>query len=111
MKKSSKKNVNLDSLAIMIANGFSSVDKRFDKIEDRLTKVENRLTSVEDRLTKVENRLTSVEDRLGTVEDVLKATRQDVLNIGDRFVPRYEFDTLLSRVSRIEQRLQGKHSK
>ena len=90
MKKSNKKNVNLDSLAIMIANGFSSVDKRFDAVE---------------------NRLTSVEDRLGTVEDVLKATRQDVLNIGDRFVPRYEFDTLLSRVSRIEQRLQGKHSK
>ena len=90
-----KKTTTIDSLAVMVAKGFSSVDKRFDKVEDRLTGVEGRLTGVEDRLT--------------TVEEVLKATRQEVLNIGDRFVPRYEFDTLLSRVIRIEQKLEGKH--
>ena len=87
-----KKTTTIDSLAVMVAKGFSSVDKRFDDIDKKFT-----------------DRFINVENRLDNVEEVLKATRQDVLKIGDRFVPRYEFDKLLSRVSRIEQRLEGKH--
>ena len=90
-----KKDITNNDLAVMVANGFSSVDKRFDSVDKRFD-------AVDKRFDKVENRLTNVEE-------AIKSTRQDVLKIGDRFVPRYEFDTLLSRVGRIEQRLEGKH--
>ena len=102
MKKVAKKNITNDDLAIMVANGFSSVDKRFDAVDVRFNKVE-------DRLTKVESELTGVRKRVDELNDNIKSTRQEISKVGDRFVARHEFDTLLTRVIRIEQRLQGKH--
>lgn len=93
-KKKIKKSVTIDDLAVMVAKGFD--------------RVEGRIGNVEDRLGNVEERLGNVEGRLGNVEDGLKATRRDILNIGDRFVPRFEFDNLLIRVGKLEQKGQGK---
>ena len=96
MKKSvKKKEMSIDDLAVMVAKGFSSVDERFNEVDKRFNEVDNRFDKV--------------EQRLNDVEDAVKATRQDVLKVGDKFVPRYEFDMLLSRVSRIEQKIEGKH--
>ena len=94
MKKSVKKSVTIEDLAIMVANGF--------------TRVEDRLGKVEDRLGKVEDRLGKVEEDLKEVREDVKATRRDVLDIGDRFVPRPEFDRLFIRVGKLEQRPSAK---
>lgn len=86
--------ITIDGLAVMVAKGF-------DRVEDRIGNVEKRLGGVEERLG-------GVEERLGNVEESLKVTRRDILNIGDRFVPRFEFDNLLIRVGKLEQKGQGK---
>ena len=92
MKDTNKKGMTIEDLAILVGKGFSSIDKKFT-----------------DKFNAIDVRLVDVETKLITVEEIVKSTRQEVLNVGDRFVPRYEFDTLLSRVSRIEQKLEGKH--
>ena len=76
MKKAlgKKKETTINDLAVMVAKGFDGVSKEIGEVK---------------------NRLGNVENRLGNVEENLKATRQDVLNLGDRFVSRYEFDDLL----------------
>ncbi len=110
MKKNlSKKNgVTIDDLAIMIAKGFDSIEKRLEVVEKRLEVVEKRLEVVEKRLEVVEKRLGSVEERLGSVEENLKSTRRDLLNLGDRFVPRYEFDDFKIRFNRLEKKIKEK---
>lgn len=78
----------VDSLAVSVAKGFDGVDKRFNGIEKNITKLKK----------------DTIE-----VKDSLKATRRDVLNIGDRFVPRFEFDNLLIRVGKLEQKTKSKN--
>jgi uncharacterized membrane protein YcaP (DUF421 family) len=62
--------ISIDALAISVANGFSAVDKKFDE----------------------------VGKEINWLKDAMKKTNQDVLNVGDKFVGRYEFDSLLGRV-------------
>jgi len=95
MKNDSKKKIKMDDLNNNIEELAMSVAKGFRHIDDTLGKDVSELkTDVSELKTKVEQ-----------IDQVLKATRQDVLNIGDRFVPRFEFDNLLIRVSRIEKKL------
>ena len=96
-KKGVKKSVTIDDLAVMVANGF--------------TRVEDRLGNVEDRLGRVEDRLGKVEGEIKEVRENVKATRYAVLDIGDRFVPRREFDHLLIRVGKLEQKSLGRKSR
>ncbi|HUC88828.1 MAG TPA: hypothetical protein VMR49_02225 [Candidatus Paceibacterota bacterium] len=93
MKKvTNKKNMTIDNLAIMVAKGFESVDKRFDGVDKRFESVDKDIADI-----KID---------LNEVKENLKATRRDVLDLGDRFVPRHEFDNLLIRFGRIERKLQ-----
>jgi len=39
----SKKNVTLDDLAVMVAEGFNGVNERFDKLEGRMDKLEGEM--------------------------------------------------------------------
>lgn len=96
MKKTlkNKKETSINDLAVMVAKGFDGVHKEMGEVKNRLKNVEGRLGGV--------------ESRLGNVEENIKATRQDVLNVGDRFVPRYEFDDLRIRFNRLEQKVKGK---
>ena len=85
MKKVSKNDITNEDLAQMVANGFSDVHKQIGDLN------------------------TNLSAEISEVREIIKNTRQSVLTVGDKFVPRYEFDTLLSRVVRIEQKLEGKH--
>ena len=68
----------------MVARGCKGVDAKFAEVD----------TKMEKEFEKVENNF--------------KKIRNDILDIGDKFVPRYEFDTLLIRVSRLEQKVKEK---
>ena len=92
MKGAKKKEMTIEDLAIMVGNGFSAIDRKFT-----------------DKFNAIDFRLVGVETRLMTVEELVKNTRRDVLNIGDKFIHRHEFDTLLTRVLRIEEKVEGKH--
>ena len=88
--KKTKKSVTTDDLAIMVARGFSSMDEQFRKVDDRFSKIDKRFEEVEENFRKVRN---------------------DILNIGDRFVPRHEFDSFLIRFHRLDQKVEGKLGK
>ncbi|MBI5798359.1 MAG: hypothetical protein HZB10_00300 [Candidatus Yonathbacteria bacterium] len=85
MKKGPTKNkkVTTDDLAVMVAKGFDGVRKEIGELNVRLG---------------------SIEDGLSNVKDDTKAIRQDILNLGNRFVPRHEFYDLATRVSLLEQK-------
>ncbi|MFA6392614.1 MAG: hypothetical protein WCW54_00810 [Candidatus Paceibacterota bacterium] len=88
MKKVTKnKKITIDDLAIMVAKGFTKVDERFDKVE---------------------NELNGVKKDISEVKENLRTTRNDVLNIGDKFVPYHTFDQLTNRVSILEKKIKIK---
>ena len=96
MKKGTK-SVTIDDLTIMVAKGFSSTDEKFAKIDEQFKKIDEQFTKIDKRF----------ED----VEDNFKKVRGDILNMGDRFVPRHEFDSFLMRFHRLEQKVDGKPAK
>lgn len=82
-----KKETTIDNLAVMVAKGFNEVNIKIGGLDGRMGNLEN---------------------KMGNLEDNLSATRRDVLEIGDRFVPRYEFHDLLIRFDKLEQKVKGK---
>lgn len=84
----------IDNLAIMVAKGFDSVEKKFDEVNNRIGKVEKEIGEV--------------KNDIAEVKENLVATRRDVLEIGDRFVPRYEFHDLLICFDKLEQKVNTK---
>ncbi len=91
MKKREKKSVSTDDLAVMVARGFDELKKEISEARIELKK---EIGEVRIELKK----------EIGEVRENVKATRRDVLDIGDRFVSRYAFDNLHVRVSKLEQR-------
>ncbi|HEY4505729.1 MAG TPA: hypothetical protein VJG67_03490 [Candidatus Paceibacterota bacterium] len=91
MKKSNKKDVTINDLAVMVANGFSAVDKRFESADKSINDMDVRLSL-----------------KINEIDDNTKATRHDMLNIGDKFVRQHEFNTLLTRVGRLEEKVRTK---
>lgn len=77
----------VDNLAIMVAKGFERVDGRFGVLEQKVVDFEKK------------------------TEDNFRKVRQDILETGDRFVSRYEFDNTLVRISRLEEKLRHKAGK
>ena len=95
MKKGIKKSVSTADLAVMVANGFNSIGEQIDGVERELKK-------------EIGEVRTELKKEIGEVRENVKLTRRDVLDIGDRFVPRYEFDNLLVRFNKLEQRVKEK---
>lgn len=73
----------IDNLAIMAQNGFSNFEKRFDKVDERLDRV---------------------EDRLREVEFGQRKNNQDILNLGEKYITRREFDSWSLRVVDLEKK-------
>lgn len=88
----------IDNLAIMVAGGFERVYKEMD----------NRFDKVEKDIAEVKKDISEVKKDVAEVKENLSATRRDVLEIGDRFVPRYEFHDLLIRFDKLEQQVKAK---
>ena len=78
-KRASKKEVKIDTLAQMVAKGFSSVHNEMKELEKRLT---GRLGELEDTLT---NRINGVERRIDDLA-LNRATRDDVYKIDRRLI-------------------------
>lgn len=75
MKKNKK--VTLEDLAGMVANGFESVDKRFDEIEIKI--------ATKEELSKLEQKVSKIDFRLDEVYDILQRFEEnDILNLQKR---------------------------
>jgi len=60
------KKMTIDDLAIITANGFKSVDKRFDEVDKRFSDVDKRFNEVDRRFDRIENIL--LRDHLNRIE-------------------------------------------
>ena len=71
----------VEKLAIMSSNNFERLDHRIELESNHL------------------------HTQIKKVESDVGATRQEVLNLHDKFIHRREFDELVRRVSKVEEKL------
>jgi archaellum component FlaC len=95
MKKSTKKETTLDDLAMMVAKGFASQDKRIDKLEEKMDK---RFEQVDKRFEQVDQRFAHVDARFDRVE-------KDLQEVRSVLVARDEIDDLSARVKYLEMKM------
>ncbi len=84
MMKSPKKGMTIDDLAVMVAKGFSEVHDLFSKTDEKVSKIDERLASLEDGQVKI---------------------RGDISSLGDRYVSKFDFDRLLMRFLKLEEKV------
>ena len=88
MKKITKnKKITIDDLAIMVAKGFDDVK-----------------SEIKSEINEVKKEINEVKKDVNDVKENLRITRNDVLNIGDKFVSYHTFDQLASRVNTLEKK-------
>lgn len=80
MKKAVPKKITLEDLASLVARGFEAQDKKFEHIDKKFEQVEENFRKV----------------------------RADILGIGDRYVSKHEFDTLVIRFNTLEMKVKNK---
>ena len=100
MKKSFKKTkkVTIDGLAVMVARGFSGVDKRFDVVEKDISELKK-------DVSELKKDVSELKKDTGELKEGNKDIRRDIFNLGDRFVPYHMFDKLASRVNMLEKKV------
>lgn len=68
-KFTKSKNTSIDDLAVMVARGFESMDKRFNSVDERFEAMDRRFDGVDERFERVEERLDKIDSRLDKLED------------------------------------------
>ena len=73
MKREAKhKKVTTDDLAVMVARGFDSMDKKFNGVDSQFASVNKHLEDIEYRLGKIES---NHERRLDLLEDKMQVVK------------------------------------
>ena len=93
-QKSEQTGVTLDDLAMMVKDGFDTVDSRLNNLEQGQVETNKRLVSLENGQTETNKRLTTLED----------GQEQIKLRL-DNVAYRFEVTELNVRVGRIEHKL------
>ena|SRR3989344_5543591 len=114
MKKSFKKTkkVTIDGLAVMVARGFSGVDKRFDVVEKDISELKKDVSELKKDVSELKKDVSELKKDVselkkdtGELKEGNKDIRRDIFNLGDRFVPYHMFDKLASRVNMLEKKV------
>ena len=96
MKKVAPK-MTLDKLATMVASGFMHLEEKM------VTKEEfNKFKKDVDR------QFNDVDKKFKDVEGNLQSIRRDILQVGDRFISRQEFENLVTRFNNLENKVKAK---
>ena len=66
-----KSKITLDKLAMMMANGFRSVDERFDKLEAKVDRIEVDVFEIKRELGLVKEEIKIVQKRLSEIEKIV----------------------------------------
>jgi len=116
MKKGKvKKITTIEDLAVLMQAGFGRVDSKISSLDDKVSSLDDKIDDLAISTAKgfagVDKRFDEMDKRVDKLEENIKATRRDVLDIGDRFVPRHEFDSLLFRFSNFEKKVMTKLGK
>jgi tetrahydromethanopterin S-methyltransferase subunit G len=108
MAKENKKTgkVTTDQLAIIIAAGFSRVDKRFEEVDKRFEEVDKRFEEVDKRFEEVDKKFNLVVGKFSGLEERLGqkigGLSNRIDNLVDNKVPLETHKRLEDRVTRLE---------
>lgn len=75
----------IDSLTLIIQDGFKSVNNRLDNVETRLHKVEDGIVGLDKRLLVVETNITGIDKRLSNVETRINSVEGNLPAISEKF--------------------------
>lgn len=81
------KEITNDELAMIVKEGFESLENRMDKFEGRMDKVEVKLDKVEERLSGLENKVDAMDLRLS------------------HMAPAFEIEELKNRMVLVERKI------
>lgn len=102
MTKRSKKEITVDDLALMVAKGFDSQDKRFDSQDKRFDAQDKAISSLRvetsEGFDRIDKRLIHIDARLDRIE-------KDIQEIDSLLVTHEEFDDLMARMKYVEMKL------
>lgn len=101
--------ITIEDLAVMIANGFAGIDKRFSGIDTRFNAIDQHFTLINKRFIETGQRFISIDKRFDAFEKNLEGfkdetaenfrlLRKDILSLDQKFVTRKEFTELLIRL-------------
>ena len=93
-------NKTIEKLAIMVAEGFSNVDKRFEQVDKRFEQVDKRFEQVDRRFDKVEEDIAELRLEIRGIRQEIN----DLPDVVDRIYGK-TINNLLDRVGVIEKRL------
>lgn len=90
---------------------IDNIEKKVDNIEKLVEIIATSVLTLTDKVEVMDNRLNILDGRVNTlakdvveVKDNIKATRNDVITIGDKFVSNYTFNQLADRVYTLEKK-------
>jgi len=96
-----KKQMTLDDLAVLVADGFNDVGGRLDKLDGRMDKMDSRMDKLDSRMDKLDSRMDNLDGRMDNLDNDMKALRSSVNNYLDLSDKRYlelkHRDALLAR--------------
>jgi predicted nucleic acid-binding Zn-ribbon protein len=81
------KNVSNEDLAIMVAKGFADISLDLKGVKGQVSGMSTRLSNLEEKIRLLENNMSGNTDLLIKV-------RQEILDLGVKFVSRQEFERL-----------------
>jgi predicted nuclease with TOPRIM domain len=106
------KNMNISDLAIMVANGFSEMDKKFKAMDEKFYKMDERFDAIDDRLDSTDSKLEKLVNVVYGINDTvidmngrLKKLEEVIepLMMGFRITQK-EIQDINLRVDRIERK-------
>jgi hypothetical protein len=86
--ENNSREITIEDLAVMVANGFTGIDKRFTGIDQHFTSIDKHFEKLE----------TSLKEFKGETAENFRGARKDMLNLDQKFVTRKEFSELLLKL-------------
>ncbi|MEK7175721.1 MAG: hypothetical protein AAB693_02895 [Patescibacteria group bacterium] len=101
--KEKTKKVSIEDLAIMTANGFNRIDKRFDSIDQRFDKIEGDIDVMKEDISVMKDDIEILKEDVETIKDRLVETNDRIDFLAKTRVSHEGHEILKSRVTRIEK--------
>ena len=109
VKKTAKNKMTTEDLALSMDKGFKRVENLIEKRVDELAiSTANGFESVNKRFNVVEKDISELKKDTSELKESVKGIRGDISNLGDRFPSQFAFDQLSSRVYTLEKKSKEK---
>jgi len=113
-KKQSK--MTLDKLALAVASGFESIDRRFEGVDQRFESIDRRFESIDRRFESIDQHFIEIKSDIVQIkadardtDDRVRKIEKSVFSmegkLEDKIVSSLEFEDLRGRVKYLERRM------